>query len=244
MIDENRLSLLTNAAKAMGLKPEVVTPYGLVSVTIEGKNRYLFHRASNPNKLVPSRLAMNKHATRVIMERAGLPNIPFCLPANEQEAQEFLSTHKKIIVKPTKGKMSQDIHLVTDAEELAKLDITDCIFEKFIKGQETRFLVVDGKVEAVHYKMYEGEINDPKTVRRVSLERSEWDENIAKNAVQAADALGLIFTAVDFMVTEDAAYILEVNSSPGIERFQSPDEGPAIDIARMYLVLMVRELAA
>jgi glutathione synthase/RimK-type ligase-like ATP-grasp enzyme len=242
MIDKQRLDLLLSTATSMGLKPQQLTDYGLVSLEIHNTQRFVFHLASNPNSVMASLLSRNKHASRVALEKHGLPNIPFLLPTSNTDAKAFLTEHGRIIVKPIKGEKSQHIHLVQTPEEIDALDLKDCILEKFIKGQEVRFLVAEGEVKAVHHKMHEGEdINNPDTVKRVSIERENWNQALADLAVKGAEALGLIFTAVDFLVTDtDEAFVLEVNSAPGIQRFQEPDEGPAIDAMRMYLELVIK----
>lgn len=241
MINQKRIKLLLSTAESMGLKPKVLTDYGLVSIEVNGKERYLFHKTSNPNDQMASWLAQNKHAARVVFARHGLPNIPFCVPANTSEAKNFLLEHDRIIVKPLKGSKSQGIRLVSNEGELSKVDLNNCILEKFIKGQEVRFLVVDGEVRAVHQKVYKNEINEPDTVQRVSLKKEAWDNQLVNVAVKSATVMGLRFTAVDFIVTkENHAYILEINSAPGIERFQEPSEGPMLDIMRIYLEQIIR----
>jgi glutathione synthase/RimK-type ligase-like ATP-grasp enzyme len=236
MIDKKRIELLFSTAETMGLKPKTVTDRGLISIEVNGKERYFFHKASNPNTHAASLLSTNKYASRVVFEKAGLPNIPFCVPANNTEAINFLSMNGRIIVKPIKGEKSQNIHLISSEADLKELDLRNCILEKFIKGQETRLLVVNGEVKTIHKKVYDSEINDPSTVQRISIERENWDSRLMILAVKAADAIGLKFTAVDFLITdEDEPFILEINSAPGIEHFQRPDQGPSIDIMRLFL---------
>lgn len=236
MIDKKRLDLILSTAESLGLKAELLNDQGLVRIEVNGNEVYLFHKTSNPNTQMATWLADNKYAARVIFERKGLPNIPFCYPASKAEATDFLVNHDKIIVKPLKGGHSQNVHLVTTQDELEKLDLSKCILEKFIEGQEVRLLVAGGEVKAVHHKVYDGPINNPDTVRRVSLAKNQWDEQLAGLAIKAAAALGLNFTAVDFLVTaQNQAYLLEINSAPGLDRFQYPDEGPALDIMKLYI---------
>ncbi|HSX46243.1 MAG TPA: ATP-grasp domain-containing protein [Candidatus Saccharimonadia bacterium] len=236
MIDKKRLELVLSTAEGMGLKAKLLNDQGLVSIETNGKEVYLFHKTSNPNTQMATWLADNKYVARVIFERQGLPNIPFCCPVSNLEATDFLSEHGKIICKPVKGGHSQNVHLVTSKDELGKLDLSQCILEKFIEGQEVRLLVVGGEVKAVHHKVYDGPINNPDTVRRVSIEKNQWDEQLVGLAVKAAQALGLKFTAVDFLVTtHNEAYMLEINSAPGLDRFQRPDEGPSLNIMKLYL---------
>jgi len=240
MIDKKRLDLVLSTAEGMGLKATLLNDQGLVSVEVNGKEIYLFHKTSNPNTQMATWLANNKFAARVIFERQGLPNIPFCCPADFSEAADFLSEHGKIIVKPLKGGHSRNIHLVQTNDELSKLDLSGCILEKFVEGQEVRLLVVGGEVKAVHHKVYDGPINNPDIVRRVSFEKGQWDQQLVGLAIKAARALGLDFTAVDFLVTaQNEPHLLEINSAPGLDRFQTPDEGPALNIMQLYLEQLI-----
>jgi tetrahydromethanopterin:alpha-L-glutamate ligase len=241
MIDKKRLTLLLSTANTMGLNPKLINDRGLISIEVNGMERYLFYKASNPNDQMASWLAKNKYVSRLIFERNGLPNIPFCVSSSISEAKNFLSKHGRIVAKPIKGQKSQDILLISTEDELEKVDLEECILEQFIKGQETRFLVVDGEVKAAHYKVYEGDINNPETVQRVSLKKVDWDKDLVKLSIKAAAAIGLNFAAVDFIVSgSDRALILEINSAPGLERFQEPDQGPPIDAMGLYLEQMVK----
>ncbi len=239
------MELFISTAEAMGLKPKQVSGTGLISIEVGGKERYVFHKSSNPNWVQPSWLSENKYMARVIFERNNLPNIPYCLPVDADEAEAFLSTHGKIIAKPIKGKKSQDIILISNSAELAGTDLEDRILEKFVAGQETRFLVSEGKVIAVHLKVYDAPINNPDTVKRISLEKAQWDEKPAQLAVKAAKVIGLKLCAVDFLITkQNEAFILEINSAPGIDRFEEPDEGPPIQLMKIYIEQLVKNFAA
>ena len=101
--------------------------------------------------------------------------------------------------------------------------------------------MLNNEVIAVHNKDYDGEINNPDTVKRISITRDQWDRNLVSMAIRAAYVFGLSFAAVDFLVTADReSYILEINSAPGLERFQRPTEGPAIDAIRIFLNEVVK----
>ena len=57
----------------------------------------------------------------------------------------------------------------------------------------------------------------------------------------AAEVLGLKFTAVDFIVTENKEiFILEANSAPGLERFEEPTDGPNIEAVKIYLTELLK----
>ena len=233
--DQARLNLLIANASAQGLKPQLISKHGLVALTIGGSERYIFYDNSNPNSQPSRELAKDKYATRIVMDRVGLPNIPYTVVSSTSEAISFLEKHKTIIAKPIRGQKSKNIHLITAAKQLSNLDLGNCILEKFIKGQETRFLIVKGEVKAVHLKVYDSEINNPKTVKRISIQQAAWDASLSDVAKKAAEALGLIFCAVDFLVSGEGSFILEINSAPGIDRFQNPDEGPPVDAMGLYL---------
>ena len=157
-----------STAQAMGLKPKQLTDYGLISIEIDGKERYLFYDGSNPNMQLSSWLSMNKHTARTIFAKNGLPNIPFCCPTDLAEAQRFLAEHKKIIAKPLKGQHSKDIVVLTEDQRLKDISLQSSLLEKYIAGKEMRYLVLHGEVIAAHYKSYKGEINNPETVKRIS----------------------------------------------------------------------------
>ncbi len=241
-LDQERIDLFIATAKKMGLKPKQVSDAGLLSIQVDGKERYVFHKSSNPNWVMPSWLSENKYMARVIFERNGLPNIPFCLPTNTSVAQSFLSDHGKIIAKPIKGKKAQDIKLISSSFELDDINLEGRILEKFIEGQETRILVVAGQVIAVHLRVYDALImDDPDIVKRVSVHKTEWDKTLIQQAIKAAEVIGLQFCVVDFLVTErNEQFILEINSAPGIDKFEVPDEGPPTEMMKIYIEQLVK----
>ncbi len=159
------------------------------------------------------------------------------------EANEFLKKHKTIIAKPTKGKHSKDVHLIENAEDFKHIDLTKYLLEKFIEGKEERYLILNDKILAVHRKVYKTPINNPETVKRVAYEKIVWDKEVVKISRNVTTALGLAFAAVDFLITTNGrTYILEVNSAPGLSRFQYPDEGPSIDIASIFLEASIKKM--
>ena len=244
MIDSKRLDLILSAAKELGYEAKLLNNRGLVAINVNGNEVYLFHKTSNPNTQMATWLANNKYIARVIFDRNKLPNIPFCVAENFESAVEFLSIHGKVVVKPLKGGHSQNVHLISNKEELEKLSLENCIIEKFIDGQEVRLLVVDGDVKAVHHKNYDGPINNPDIVQRESLEKDKWDARLIPLAKKAAKALCLNFTAVDFLVTPSGdIYLLEINSAPGLDRFQNPDKGPSINIMKIYIEQIIKNYA-
>ncbi len=231
MQDSGRIIFET--AREMELEPMLLTGYGLFKITKNGKDIYFFHGTSYLNSAIASYLARNKHATRKVLEVNNLPNIPYALPETHEEALSFLREHKVIMVKPTHGDNSIGVKQISSEEELAGLDLSDSIIEKFIDGTEYRTLFLDGEIIAFHKYIHDFKI---KGVKRISYERDNWDKEMVEIALKAAKALGLGFASVDFIKAPDGKlYILEINSSTGLWRFHHPDEGPAVNVSKLLI---------
>lgn len=232
--------ILFTRAKELGLQPRRLNDYGLFEITLKnGSRQYVFHSKSNLNSQLASYLVTNKHITREILDEHKLPNIPYCLPESKQELRSFFDGHQPIVVKPTYGHGSHGVLFIYQVEQLENVDIFNSVAEKFIKGQEERYLVLNGQVIAVHQKLYDGPINSPETLQRVSVDAAAWNEKQVYMAVQVATVFGLRFAAVDFIVMSDGTFvILEVNSAPGIAWFHAPTSGPSVDVAGKLLLAM------
>lgn len=236
MDDQRSAKVLFDAAKELGLQPEWVTSFGLLSIRHKSRLHYIYLSKSSLNSDVSSYLAKNKYFSRVIFEKNSLPNIPYLLPQSIEEVEKFLSENKKIIAKPTLGAHSTDVHIFTTSEELSSFNFGKHIFEKYVAGREMRYLVLKDEVIAVHEKRYTTLINNQGIVERISYPKNKWDKKICKTALLAAKAIGLQFAAVDFIVEKNGDFhILEINSSPGLWRFHFPDKGSAVKVA--YLLL-------
>lgn len=243
MYDLRSATILFEEAQKLNLTPRWITDYGLFSIVIQDTTMYIFYSISFLNRHSTSYFAKNKHITRTILAVNNLPNIPFCLPQSQKEAWEFLKKYKTIIAKPTLGQHAQDVHLIKNANELKQIDISQYIMEQFIEGKEYRYLVLDHTILAVHHKSYPPPINDPKKVKRISLEKSQWDAEICDIAVRVTRVLNLRLAAVDFIVQKDGTYfILEVNAAPGIYHFHYPTKGPAINFSKILLEATIKDV--
>lgn len=229
----NSSKYIFNAAKEMGLSPELLIDYGLVLINYNGQDFYFFNSISNLNSAVASYIAKNKHATRAVLEKNNLPNIPFLMPESMNEALEFLNEHKKIMIKPTYGMNSLGVRIIKNEDDLKNLDLSDSILEKFINGEEYRCLVINGEVIAVHFCI--PDLNTKKT-KRINIDLNDWNQEMVEIAIKATKAIGLKFASIDFLNDENGKlYILEVNSAPGISRYYEPDEGKKVDVARFLI---------
>ena len=228
--------LLYGCAQKMGWQPDWVTPRGLFAVTINGQERYINFACSPLNSHTSTSLAKNKYLTRLVLARHGLHNIPFARPHTQEAARAFLDIHQKIIVKPVSGAGARNIRIVTDAGQLSNLKVRRYIFEKYIAGQELRYLVLNGEVVAVHRSDYGTSVEEKRYLERVSFPEAQWDQTLVASSIRAAQALGLAFAAVDYLITETGeTFVLEVNTAPGLKWFHSPTSGPAVDVAQLFL---------
>jgi glutathione synthase/RimK-type ligase-like ATP-grasp enzyme len=235
--------LLFASAKYMGLNPSWLTENGLFAINTKAGERYINFARSPLNSDIGASLAKNKYMTRVILGRHGLPNIPFASPQTLPQAKEFLSRHKKIIVKPIRGLGAQDIHIIDHVDQLDGFNVKLYIFEKYISGREMRYLVLDGAVIAVHESEYGVSVEETRPLKRISYPQPTWNSSLSSLSIQISDILGLQFAAVDFLVDEDEnAHILEVNTMPGLKWFHAPTSGPPVDVAQLFLKSLITEL--
>ena len=235
--------LLFNCAAHMGLRPAWVAHGGLITITTPVGDRHLYHAKSTINSQLGSSLTTNKLTTRQVMQQYGLPNIAFLNTPSRAEAEQFLATHARIIVKPLKGSNSRDVRIVDSPEQLADIHLPHYILEKYIAGKELRYLVLDNRIIGVHESKYGESVAETRDLKRISYPESAWDAQLTALALKTAAVLGLRYAAVDYLIgAGDAAYILEVNSSPSMKWFHAPTSGPKVDVARLFLETMLNDL--
>lgn len=234
--------LLFNCAQEMGLHPSWVRPKGLFAISLNGRERYISSAQSSLlNSEGSASLARNKYATRLILERNNMQNIPFARPRTHIEAEIFLRRHGKIIAKPVRGAGSRDINIITNMAQLQALQITKYILEKYIEGNEVRYLILNDKVIGVHRSDYGVSVEATRPLQRISYIQDDWDDRLISASVQIANVLDLRFAAVDYLIDSSGqAHVLEVNTDPGLKWFHAPTSGPVIDVARYLLEAMVR----
>lgn len=229
-------NLLFEEARKLKLQPKWLTDYGLFSIESNHKVYFIYYSYSLFNSHLSSRLSRDKHITRTILEENKLPNIPYTLAKTKEEVLAFLAIHKTIIAKPNLSSHSENVYLIKNLHEIPAIPYNEYLLEQFIKGEELRYLVLQGKVIAVHRKYYKTPINNPDTVKRISYPQDQWNQDMVKLTLEITNTMHLNFAAVDFIIDKQGkAFVLEVNSAPGLWHFHYPEEGPAINVARMFL---------
>jgi glutathione synthase/RimK-type ligase-like ATP-grasp enzyme len=188
------------------------------------------------NTTLASGIARNKYLTRKIVHRVGGNNIPYLRTSSTIKAQKFLAEHGRIIVKPIKGQGARNISIVETGTELAVLPLKGMILEKYSPGREIRYLVLDGRVIAVHESVYGNSVEHDRYLERTSYPESEWDPVLSELSVRICNEIGLGFAAIDYITDEDgSSWLLEVNSAPGLKWFHRPTSGPSVDVALQLL---------
>lgn len=226
----------------MGLRPDWVIQDALFAVVIDGRETYVNLARSPLNSDNSVSLAKNKYVARLILQRHGIPNIPFQNALTHSEAEAFLAQHKTIVAKPISGAGACDIHIVTEPSQLRGLAINDYILEKYIAGQEMRYLVLDGSVIGVHRSDYGTSVEADRELERISYPASEWDEALVESSLQITELMGLSFAAVDYLIDDSGcAHILEINTMPGLKWFHAPTSGPVVDVAGLFMDAVVAD---
>jgi len=169
-----------------------------------------------------------------------MQNIPFALPRTPAEAEAFLGRYGTIVAKPVAGSGAQDIHIITSKAALRPLTLDRYILEKYIAGNEWRYLVLNSKVIGMYRSDYGASVAVTRQLQCISYPKASWDPVLIDWSLRIADILNLKFAAVDYLIDEAGrAYILEVNTTPDLKWFHAPSSGPAVDVAHLFLKSIV-----
>jgi len=234
--------LLFRAASGMELYPSWLKPGSIFAISTPKGERYVNYSISSINSQLSSSMVGDKNAARLVLARRGFPTMAHLVPASHTEAHAFLTKYEKIVIKPIKGSNSRDVHIVELPEQLAAFDVRHYIFEEYVPGKEIRYLLLNNQVIGVHESQYGESVAEDRDLKRISYPRSIWDPALEALSLKVAEAFGLRFAAVDYIISPDGqARILEVNSSPGMKWFHAPSSGPVVDVAGLFLRAMLND---
>ena len=150
-----------------------------------------------------------------------------------QKSFEKLNTKFPIILKTLRGSKGVGVLFVESERALNSIvqllfkqdKHTDILIQEYIKTDfDVRVLILGGKVIATMQRdVLEGDFRSNASlgakVKKYSLTELEIEHSI-----RSAKAIGGLFTAVDFIPSDDPKnkppYVLEVNSSPGTENIE------------------------
>jgi RimK family alpha-L-glutamate ligase len=181
--------------------------------------------------------SVNKYYTSALLEKAGITSPRTVVTESFTEAMSaFEELGGDVVVKPLFGSLGAGMTRITDGDIAYRvfraLESTQSVFyvQEYVPhgNEDIRMFIIGGEVVA--------------SMRRVA---AGWKTNISSGAapesyeptgeevemsLKAAETLGLEYTGVDLMRSEDdgTLYTLEVNSTPGWEGLQKVT---SVDIA-------------
>ncbi|MBS6553890.1 MAG: D-alanine--D-alanine ligase [Clostridium sp.] len=186
--------------------------------------------------VMASSVCMNKEYTKNILKEAGIPLIKSVLIKKGEDYKEKIKELKyPFMLKPVSEGSSIGMYKVNNPEEMAECFEKsakygqDVMVEEFIQGKGlTVGVLEDGDMmfatEIIEFRTktewydYEAKYTAGMTEfiipAELSKEMTKKVKQIAVDAFKACDCRGV--SRVDFMVADDKAYVLEINTSPGM----------------------------
>ena len=185
-------------------------------------------------------VASDKYRTYLRLQEYGLTQPKTVLLPKEdiiEEAFEELDTEFPIIMKTLRGSKGVGVLFIESERALNSLvqllfkqdKDSDLLIQEYIKTKfDVRVLVLGGKIIATMQRdVLEGDFRSNYS-QGAKVKTYELTDLEIEQCLRAAKAIGGLFTAVDFIPSEnkdtDAPYILEVNSSPGTEGIEEAND--------------------
>ena len=214
--------------------------------------------------VMSSAVCMNKEYTKKVLSSAGLPLIKSVLVSKGDNLYEKVKPLKyPMMVKPVSEGSSLGMAKVANADELVKAVFEaskykqDIMIEEYLEGVSTTvgILEKDDKLVATeilefrtHTEWYDYEAKYTKGMTEFIIPAELSDEMTQKVkdiSIQAFKVCGCSgVSRVDFLITEDTPYILEVNTSPGMtDTSDLPAQAAAIGISYDELVEIILQSA-
>lgn len=214
--------------------------------------------------VMSSAVCMNKEYTKKVLSSAGLPLIKSVLVSKGDNLYEKVKPLKyPMMVKPVSEGSSLGMAKVANADELVKAVFEaskykqDIMIEEYLEGVSTTvgILEKDDKLVATeilefrtHTEWYDYEAKYTKGMTEFIIPAELSDEMTQKVkdiSIQAFKVCGCSgVSRVDFLITEDTPYILEVNTSPGMtDTSDLPAQAAAMGISYDELVAIILQSA-
>lgn len=195
-----------------------------------------------------SGLAMNKKFSKEVFVQNQIPTAPYITTKTTQVAPADLPFGFPVVVKPANGGSSVGTHIVREYSDLAAsladafLFDDEALIEKYIKGREFSAAIIDGEVlppvEIVvtsgwydfQHKFQDNNQTQFITPPELDHETAQVLEKLTRQAFVALDMQN--YGRIDFLVSEEGAYVMEANSLPGMTpRSLIPREAAAVGIS-------------
>ena len=214
--------------------------------------------------VMSSAVCMNKEYTKKIMSTAGIPLISSVyLLKGEDPIKKVMDLHYPLMIKPVSegssfgmSKVNGESELVQAVEEARKYN-SEVLIEEYLTGVSATVGVLekDGKPFATailelrpknEWYDYEAKYTKGMTEFILPAELSEdMTRKVKETAVKAFEVCGCSgVSRVDFLITNDTPYVLEVNTNPGMTDTSDLPAQAAVDgITYDMLVEMVLKSA-
>lgn len=210
--------------------------------------------------VLSSAVCMNKEYTKKILTGHNIPLIKSVLiKQGEDYSEKIKELEFPVILKPVSEGSSIGMYKVNFPEDFAELYEKsascgqDVMVEEYLIGKSVTTGVLEGKdgffaTEILELRPknewydYEAKYTPGMTEFILPAElSSEMTEKVKKISVEACKACGCRgLSRVDFLVTKDVPYVLEINTSPGMTDLSDlPAQAKACGISYDELVLMI-----
>ena len=214
--------------------------------------------------VMSSAVCMNKEYTKKVLSSAGLPLIKSVLISKGDNLYEKVKSLKyPMMVKPVSEGSSLGMAKVSNADELVKAVFEaskykqDIMIEEYLEGVSTTVGILEKENKLVateilefrtHTEWYDYEAKYTKGMTEFTIPAELSDEMTQKVkdiSIQAFKVCGCSgVSRVDFLITEDTPYILEVNTSPGMtDTSDLPAQAAAMGISYDELVEIILQSA-
>ena len=210
--------------------------------------------------VMSSAVCMNKEYTKKVLSSAGLPLIKSVLVTKGDNLYEKVKPLKyPMMVKPVSEGSSLGMAKVSNSDELVKAVFEaskykqDIMIEEYLEGVSTTVGILEKDNELVateilefrtHTEWYDYEAKYTKGMTdfiipaELSEEMTQRVKDISIQAFKVCGCSGV--SRVDFLITEDTPYILEVNTSPGMtDTSDLPAQAAAMGISYDELVEII-----
>lgn len=197
----------------------------------------------------PSALALalvrDKAAVGELLLARGLPTPPMVRVDHAEYSTEAAERFGfPLVVKARGGMRGQGVALARSADELATAvdavggPVVEPIVQPFVgdgSGGDVRVMVVGGRCLGAIRRTPVGAEFRANAHHGATVAPYPLDPELARLAVAATEAVGLHFAGCDLIRHHDGWCIIEVNSAPGFEAFESATgvdvAGPIVDAA-------------
>lgn len=170
-----------------------------------------------------------------VLRRAGV-KVPSSLTTNDPHAvRAFFELHGDVVYKPVGGGALVRRLKKSDLRRLDSLATSPVLFQQRIEGDEFRVTVLDGEVVGAYRLPAVGVVDAREVLARAKKVKAP--SAVAKAAIVAARAIGLVFTSVDIRVTKKGVpYVLECNPTPSVASYEPAETSPIIHALARHLV--------